>query len=73
MADSDAILSGFSAGVFAFIGVVSVVWCLRRKRRNSAYTPTMKHSPSMEELTNVETDPQVFKHHVSSILKVMNQ
>jgi hypothetical protein len=64
MAESEAILSGFTAGVFAFMGVLSVVWCVRRKCRNSTHTPAMKHSPSMEELTSVETDPQVVQQHV---------
>ena len=46
---SDEILAGLSAGIFAFAGVFTVVWCLRKKRTQTEL-PGMKASPSMEKL-----------------------
>jgi hypothetical protein len=54
MSDSDSILAGFTAAVFAFIGINVVVCCLRKKRQS---TPKMKASPSMENLN--QDDPVV--------------
>jgi hypothetical protein len=55
MVDSDSILAGFTAAVFAFVGLNVVVCCLRRRRA----APKMKHSSSTEELTKMENDPQL--------------
>jgi hypothetical protein len=54
MADADSILQGVLIGSFGFIGVVSVVYCLKKKAKSYS----MKKSASMEELSSVDTtDP----------------
>ena len=54
MADADSILQGFLIGSFSFCGVLSVVYCLKKKHKSYS----MKKSQSMEELSSVETtDP----------------
>jgi hypothetical protein len=59
MADSDDVLQGLFIGGFAFVGVVTLVICLRKK----ATTYSMKKSASMEELNSVDTvDPIVINH-----------
>lgn len=54
MSDADTILQGCLIGAFGVIGVMAVVFCLKKKVK----TYHMKKSASMEELSSVEThDP----------------
>ena len=62
MVDSDSLLEGFTAGAFAFIGVFTVVYCIYRKRR--PFTPNLKTSPSMEQLNELDSDPQTIQQQV---------
>ncbi len=52
MVDTDNILQGILIGGFAFMGISTLVYCLRKKRNEV----TMKKSASTEELNSVSTD-----------------
>ena len=57
MADADNILQGLLIGSLSFVGVITLVHCVRKRVQHRSIT--MKQSPSMEDLTSVETtDPQ---------------
>jgi hypothetical protein len=54
MVDADSVLQGCFIGGFAFVGLVTLVYCLKKKAKSYH----MKKSASMEELSSVDTtDP----------------
>jgi hypothetical protein len=54
---SDEIMQGFVISLFALCGISSAVYCFRMYLKDR---PTLKQSPSMEDLTSISTeDPQV--------------
>jgi hypothetical protein len=54
MADADSILQGCFIGGLGFAGLVTLIYCLKKK----AKTYHMKKSASMDELSSVDTtDP----------------
>jgi len=54
---SDEIFQGFFIGAISLIGLSIGVWCFKKCRTEK---PTMKKSPSTEELSSVSTeDPSI--------------
>lgn len=54
--DADTILQGFVYALFGLCGASSLIYCIRLKLKEKVQ---MKQSPSMEDLTSVNTeDPQ---------------
>jgi hypothetical protein len=47
--ESDEIMQGFVMGLFGLCGVSGLLYCLRLYLKK---TPTMKQSPSMEDLNS---------------------
>lgn len=57
MSDVDQIMEGFVISLFVFAGLSGFAYCIRMKMRKQR--SNMKQSPSMEDLTSVDTtDPQ---------------
>lgn len=53
----DLIMQGFVTGLFVLVGVSGLGFCIRKYYRNRHVT--LKQSPSMEDLTSVNTeDPE---------------
>lgn len=52
MENVDSVLQGFLIGTFGLVGVITLVYCLRKKTN----IQTMKKSESMEEFNSIETN-----------------